>query len=39
MHNIVRVHYTTKGVPAMSLGIIEEKMTLEGVFKLKGVNR
>ena len=38
MHNFVRVHYTTKEVPAVRLGIIEEGMTLEGILRLKGVN-
>jgi hypothetical protein len=38
MHNFVRVHYTTKEVPAVKLGIIEEGMTLEGILRLKGVN-
>ncbi len=38
MHNFVRVHYTTKEVPAVSLGIIEEGMTLESILRLKGVN-
>ena len=38
MHNFVRVHYTTKEVPAVSLGIIEEGMTLEDILRLKGVN-
>jgi hypothetical protein len=38
MHNFVRIHYTTKEVPAVSLGIIEERMTLEDILRLKGVN-
>ena len=38
IHNFVRVHYTTKEVPAVWLGIIEEGMTLEDVLRLKGVN-
>ncbi len=38
LHNFVRVHYTTKEVPAVSLGIIEEGMTLEDILRLKGVN-
>ncbi|MCI5141767.1 MAG: hypothetical protein D3909_08575 [Candidatus Electrothrix sp. ATG1] len=38
MHNFVRVHYTTNEVPAVSLGIIEERMSLEDVLRLKGVN-
>ncbi len=38
IHNFVRVHYTTKEVPAVSLGVIEEGMTLEDVLRLKGVN-
>ncbi|MCI5151424.1 MAG: IS1 family transposase, partial [Candidatus Electrothrix sp. MAN1_4] len=27
VHNFVRVHYTTKEVPAVTLGVIEEGMT------------
>ena len=38
MHNSVRVHDTTKEVPAVSLGIIEERMTLEDILRLKGVD-
>ena len=38
MHNFVRVHYTTKEVPAVSLGVIEERMTLESILRLKGLN-
>jgi hypothetical protein len=37
IHNFVRVHYTTKEVPAVTLGVIEEGMTLEDVLRLKGV--
>ena len=29
IHNFVRVHYTTKEVPAVMLGVIEEGLTLE----------
>ncbi len=38
MHNFVRVHYTTKEVPAVTLGVIEEGLTLEDILRLKGVN-
>ena len=38
MHNFVRIHNTTKEVPAVSLGIIEERVTLEDILRLKGVN-
>lgn len=37
IHNFIRVHYTTKKVPAVSLGVIEEGMTLEDILRLKGV--
>jgi hypothetical protein len=35
---IVRVHYTTKKVPAVMSGVIEEGLTLEDILRLKGVN-
>ena len=38
IHNFVRVHYTTKEVPAVTLGVIEEGLTLEDILRLKGVN-
>ena len=38
MHNFVRIHNTTKEVPAVSSGIIEERVTLEDILRLKGVN-
>jgi len=38
IHNFVRVHYTTKEVPAVTLGVIEEGLTLEDVLRLRGVN-
>jgi hypothetical protein len=38
IHNFVRVHYTTKEVPAVTSGVIEEGLTLEDVLRLKGVN-
>ncbi|WLE97885.1 MAG: IS1 family transposase [Candidatus Electrothrix communis] len=38
IHNFVRVHYTTKEVPAVTLGVIEERLTLEDILRLKGVN-
>ncbi|MCP4343907.1 MAG: IS1 family transposase [Desulfobacterales bacterium] len=38
IHNFVRVHYTTKEVPAVTLGLIEEGLTLEDVLRLKWVN-
>ncbi len=38
LHNFVRTHYTTKEVPAVSLGIIEAGMSFENILRLKGVN-
>jgi hypothetical protein len=38
IHNFVRVHYTTKEVPAVTSGVIEEGLTLEDILRLKGVN-
>jgi hypothetical protein len=38
IHNFVRVHYTTKEVPAVMSGLIEEGLTLKDVLRLKGVN-
>ncbi|RWX51091.1 hypothetical protein VU01_12133 [Candidatus Electrothrix marina] len=36
IHNFVRVHYTTKEVPAVTSGVIEGGLTLEDVLRLKG---
>ena len=38
LRNFVRVHYTTKEVPAVTPGVIEEGMTFEDILRLKGVN-
>jgi hypothetical protein len=38
IHNFVRVHYTTKEVPAVMSAVIEEGLTLEDVLRLKEVN-
>jgi len=38
IHNFVRVHYTTKEVPAVTSGVIEEGLILEDILRLKGVN-
>lgn len=35
MHNFVRVHFTTKEVPAVQLGIIEKGLTLEDILKIR----
>ena len=35
VHNFVKVHFTTKKVPAMALGIIEEGLSLFEVFKIQ----
>ena len=32
IHNFVRVHFTTKKVPAVSLGVIESRLTFEKLF-------
>jgi len=32
IHNFVRVHFTTKKVPAVSLGVIESSLTVENLF-------
>jgi hypothetical protein len=37
VHNLVRVHDTTKEIPAVSSGIIKEGMTIEDISRLKGV--
>ena len=38
MRNFVHIHYTTKEVPAVALGIIETGTTLEDLFKLELVS-
>ncbi|CAK8721047.1 IS1 family transposase [Candidatus Electrothrix gigas] len=38
LHNFVRIHHTTKEVPAVTLGVIGEGLTLEDVLRLRGVN-
>ncbi|MCI5149324.1 MAG: hypothetical protein D3916_08045 [Candidatus Electrothrix sp. MAN1_4] len=35
---VVRVHYTTKEVSVVTLGVIEEGMIFENILRLKGVN-
>ena len=35
MHNFVRVHFTTKEVPAVKLSLIEKGFTLEDILKIK----
>ncbi len=37
LHNFVRIHYTTREVPAVALGIIEAGISFEDVLKFKGV--
>ena len=37
IRNFVRVHYTTKEVQAVMLGVIEEGRTLGNVVRVKGV--
>ena len=32
IHNFVRIHFTTKEVPAVSLGVIENGLTAEELF-------
>jgi len=34
LHNFVRIHYTTKEVPAVSLGLIEDRISFEDLLKL-----
>jgi hypothetical protein len=34
LHNFVRVHFTTKHVPAVALGIIEQGLSLAEIFSI-----
>ena len=34
LHNFVRIHYTTKEVPAVSLGLIEDRISFEDLLRL-----
>jgi hypothetical protein len=38
VHNFVRTHYSTKQVPAVTLGIVEEGMSLEDILRLRAIN-
>jgi len=35
LHNYVRTHFTTKAVPAVSLGIVERGLNLETLFSIQ----
>ena len=35
IHNFVRVHFTTKKVPAVALGIIEKGFSLHEMFQIR----
>ena len=37
IHNFVRVHFTTKQVPAVALGIIEEGLSIHEMFQVRMV--
>jgi len=37
VHNFIRVHFTTKKVPAVALGVIREGLSIHEIFQLKMV--
>lgn len=38
LHNFVRIHYTTKEVPAVALGVVDKGMSFENILRLRMVN-
>ena len=37
VHNFVRVHFTTRQVPAVALGVLEESFSLQEIFWIQKV--
>jgi hypothetical protein len=37
VHNSVRVHFTTRQVPAVALGVLEERLSLQEIFWIQKV--
>ena len=37
VHNFVRVHFTTRQVPAVALGVLEESFSLQEIFLIQKV--
>jgi hypothetical protein len=37
VHNFLRVHFTTREVPAVALGILERRMTVQEIFQIQMV--
>jgi hypothetical protein len=35
VHNFIRIHFTTKKVPAVVMGIIKEKLSWENIFMIR----
>jgi hypothetical protein len=37
VHNFVRVHFTTRQVPAVALGVLEKSFSLQEIFLIQKV--
>ena len=35
VHNFLRVHFTTREVPAVALGILERRLTVQEMFQMQ----
>jgi hypothetical protein len=35
LHNFVRRHFTTRQIPAVALGILQDGLTLQAIFRIR----